>query len=286
MTAKYPARAAVVLAIFLGLSGCATLISNATSGLAADLSNAILDSDDPAVVRDGAPAFLIMLDALLRQGGSADLLRAAATLNSAYATAFVGEEERRKAFTNKALALAERAACMDIDWACEVRTAAFDDLEQDVATMRPRDVPAAYALTTAWAGWIQAHADNWNAIADLGRVRPLMARIIELDEGYDHGGPHLYMGVFETLLPSAVGGRPELGRTHFERAIGLSGGRHLLAKVLFAEHYARLVFDRELHDRLLTEVLAADIKAEGLTLTNAIAQEQARDLLDSADDYF
>ena len=73
----------------------------------------------------------------------------------------------------------------------------------------------------------------------------------------------------------AVGGRPALGRTHFERAIELSGGRHLLAKVLFAEHYARLVFDRELHDQLLTEVLAADIEAEGLTLMNAIAREQA-----------
>ena len=40
------------------------------------------------------------------------------------------------------------------------------------------------------------------------------------------------------------------------RAVEISGGRNLMAKVLFARHYARLVFDQGLHDRLLGEVLA------------------------------
>ena len=39
-------------------------------------------------------------------------------------------------------------------------------------------------------------------------------------------------------------------------------------------------------DRLLQEVLAADPRAPGLTLGNTLAQEQARQLLDGADDYF
>lgn len=286
-TPRHRFVAAVLVCVGLSLGGCASLIGKVTSGLAADLSDAILNSDDPAVIRDGAPAYLIMLDAFTSQGaGSADMLRAAASLNSAYATAFVSDPTRRGAFAQKALGLALRAACLDARWLCAARTMPFEELEQQAAAMTAADVPAAYALATAWAGWIQAHADDWNAVADLGRVRPLMARVLELDERYDNGGPRLYMGVFETLLPEALGGKPELGRAHFERAIEITGGKHLLVKVFYAESYARLVFDRELHDRLLGDVLAADAAHEGLTLMNTIAKEQARELLESADDYF
>ncbi len=279
---------AIALPCFcLALGGCASLIGKVTSGLAADLSDAILNSDDPAVIRDGAPAYLIMLDAFTRQGeGNADMLRASASLNGAYATAFVSEPARQKAFAAKALRLALRAACLDVPWLCDARTMPFDQLEKRAAAMTAADVPAAYALATAWAGWIQAHADDWAAVADLGRVKPLMERVVALDERHDHGGPRLYMGVFETLLPEALGGKPELGRTHFERAIEITNGRHLLVKVFYAESYARLVFNRELHDRLLGEVLAADAEQEGLTLMNTIAKEQARELLQSADEFF
>jgi signal transduction histidine kinase len=46
------------------------------------------------------------------------------------------------------------------------------------------------------------------------------------------------------------------------------------------------MFDRELHDRLLQEVMAADVQAPGLTLMNTVAKERAEQLLDSGDDYF
>ena len=148
-----------------------------------DLSDAILDNDDPHTVRDGAPAYLILLDALLRRSpGSPDLLRAGASLNGAYATAFVADDMRRRAFATKAFGFALRAACADIQWTCGVRTLGFEDLERNAAAMKPADVPAAYALATAWAGWIQAYSDDWNAIADLARVKPIMARVVELDE--------------------------------------------------------------------------------------------------------
>ena len=72
----------------------------------------------------------------------------------------------------------------------------------------------------------------------------------------------------------------------FERAVALSEGRNLLARVLFAEHYARLVFDRELHDEQLRQVLDAEPDVPDLTLQNTYAKEQAQQLLDGADDYF
>ena len=66
----------------------------------------------------------------------------------------------------------------------------------------------------------------------------------------------------------------------------LSGGRHLLAETQFARQYARLMFDQALHDQLLQQVIAADPREPGLTLSNTLAQQQARILLDNASDYF
>ncbi|MCH7635317.1 MAG: hypothetical protein IIA36_11595, partial [Proteobacteria bacterium] len=96
----------------------------------------------------------------------------------------------------------------------------------------------------------------------------------------------LYMGVLETLLPAIAGGHPEKGRQHFEKALALSGGKYLMTKVIYAERYARLVFDKENHDRLLNEVVSANPVVEGMTLTNRLAQERAKELLASSDDYF
>ena len=76
------------------------------------------------------------------------------------------------------------------------------------------------------------------------------------------------------------------GLAHFERAMSLSGGYNLSIMVDFAKYYARTLYDRDLHDQLLNEVLAADPVYTGYTLFNTLAQDEAKDLLASADDYF
>jgi hypothetical protein len=152
--------------------------------------------------------------------------------------------------------------------------------------MRAKHVPVLFGSGAAWATWIQNNTDDWSAIADKARVDVMMQRVVELDEGYDDGAAHLYLGVLATLLPEAAGGKPEAGRRAFERVIELSGGRNLTAKVLLAEDYARLVFDQDLHDRLCREVIEADPVAPGLTLANTLAQERARFLLADSMDYF
>ena len=63
-------RLAAALVVLGLLSGCATVVSSATSGLSENLSAAILNQDDPETVRDGAPAFLLMLDSFV--AGSPD----------------------------------------------------------------------------------------------------------------------------------------------------------------------------------------------------------------------
>jgi hypothetical protein len=59
-----------------------------------------------------------------------------------------------------------------------------------------------------------------------------------------------------------------------------------MVRVLYAQFYARLVFDQALHDKLLNEVLAADPVAPRLTLINTLAKGKAKALLESGKDYF
>jgi hypothetical protein len=47
-----------------------------------------------------------------------------------------------------------------------------------------------------------------------------------------------------------------------------------------------MTFDRELHDQLCREVIEADPVTPGFTLSNAIAQEEARRLLEDSQAYF
>jgi hypothetical protein len=141
-------------------------------------------------------------------------------------------------------------------------------------------------LGANWGIWIQSHKSDWAAIAQLAQVKLLMSRVIELDDSYKQGNAHIYLGVLATILPPALGGAPDVGKQYFETALKLSEQRNLMIKVVYAKHYARMMFDRKLHDRLLNEVLNAELDQPDLTLMNSLAKKQARVLLESANDYF
>ncbi len=280
---------ALILALMTSLPslGCAALASSATTSLAQNVSAAVLNQNDAMLVRDGAPAYLIAIDGLIEGNPeSQTLLLTGARLYSAYASAFVEEPARATRLTSRAQDYGKRALCGRNQSLCDASTGPFDAFQAALQDTNRKDLPVLYGYGSAWSSWVQANSADWNAIADIPKLQALMERVVALDDVYEEGGAHLYLGVLYTLRPASLGGKPELGRTHFERAIELSRGRNLMAKVLFASQYARLVFDRPLHDELLTEVVEADPIERGYTLTNTLAQEQAALLLVDADEYF
>jgi hypothetical protein len=271
----------------LALTGCASLASSATSRMADNLSSAMLNQDDPETVEAGMPSYLLLIDSLIDgDPQNENLLLAGSKLYGSYATAFTRDPERAKRLARKAREYADRALCARGAKLCNVLDRPFEEFAALIAGLGATEVPLLYASGSAWATWIQANSGDWNAIASLPKVKAAMARVAVLDETFDHGRAHLYLGVLATLLPPAMGGKPEEGRAHFDRAVVLAAGRDLLAKVEYARRYARIVYDRPLHDRLLKEVLEAEAPAPGLTLSNVLAKRQARDLLNSADAYF
>lgn len=272
-----------VFLVCLLLSGCAGF-----GAMTDALSRAALNQQDPAIVLDGMPSYLILVDSLiLDDPDDSELLLAAARLNGAYAGAFLTDPQRQKLMSAKALDYARRALCEELEAVCDASSGPLPVYQAALAEVDDSDeLPYLYGFATTWAGWVQANSDNWQAIADLPKIQASIERVLALDDSYDHGNAHVYMGVLLTLRPKSLGGQPEAARMHFERALAISGRRNLMAMVLYAQKYARLVFDRELHDRLLREVLSADVEQPGLTLSNTLAQQQARSLLDSADEYF
>jgi len=275
------------MALTAVLSGCSLMVGSATENLAQSLSSAILNSDDIDTVEQGLPAYLLLLDGLIESDpNNSGLLLAAAKLNSAYAGVFTSNPQQAKLLSQKALNYAASAVCQKKKQACQITSQPFDNFQQVIKNFKINDLYELYTLGSSWAGWIEANSDDWNAIANIARIQTIMERVILLDESYELGSAHIYLGVMATLLPPALGGKPDVGQQHFQRAIALSDGKNLMAKVTYARRYARLLFERELHDRLLNEVVAADAKVSGLTLINTLAKKQAQELLRSADEYF
>ncbi len=263
------------------------IISSATSDMMNHLSKSISNSDDLSMVKDGAPAYLLMIDSLIyKDPENTSLLCNAALLYTSYADLFVKDIVRSKKMADKAMNYAKRAICLENSAACMLKSKTFKEFETIISNMKHKDIPALFTLGNAWAGWIMVNKNDFNAIADISHIELIMQRVIELDKTYKDGAAYLYLGTLASLLPPSLGGKPEQGKLFFNKAIEICQGKNLMVKVIFAKMYARMMFDRALHDKLLKEVMVADPNVPGFTLVNTWAQIQALELIESADDYF
>jgi hypothetical protein len=157
-------RTALACAAMLALGGCASIAQRAADNFAANLGKAVLDQDDPATVRDGLPAYLLLLDAMVQgdpQGAGS--LRAAADLYASYAGSFVSDPARAATLASRANGYARRATCIDARALCAALDRPYEEFAAQVAAAR--DVRALYSLGGAWAAWIQAHSEDYAAIA-------------------------------------------------------------------------------------------------------------------------
>jgi hypothetical protein len=99
--------------------------------------------------------------------------------------------------------------------------------------------------------------------------------------------PHIALGLLYTSRAEAIGGDPDQGKKHFERAIELTGGKFLLAKVLYARGYGRIRNQQDFFRKTLVKVLQTDpaIYPEQ-RLANEIAHRRARRYLKLEKEWF
>jgi tetratricopeptide (TPR) repeat protein len=215
-----------------------------------------------------------------------ELLISGSRLYGSYASVFVDDNARKQKLSDRSFEYATHAFCLRRPGLCNFRELSYYEFEQALTSINANEVDVLFALGSAWAGWVQAYSSDWNAVAELPRVKAVIQRVLELDETISNGDAHLYMAMMYSFLPPAMGGKPELAKEHFERAIAISKQTNLMAMLLYAQKYARLVFNKELHDRLLKQVIDAKVDVPDMKLINTIAKSRARELLAESNDYF
>jgi hypothetical protein len=288
---KHRAAISAALATLLFFAaGCGSMVRSAARPLIENLSSSIMKQRDVELVRQGAPAYLLLVDSLV-QGSpdDVDTLSTAAGLYSAYTSAFVidNDLERAKILSEKAKGYAVRALSIRNAVFAKVHDKPFEQFQAVLPALKREDLDLAFLVISTWASYIQAHSGNWDSLADIAKVEAMTRRLLELDETFGHGSGHLVMGVIETLLPAALGGRPDDAKKHFERAMELSVGKFLMTPVMYAEHYAKTVFDRDLYESLLKKVLETpDDVYPDLILVNVLARKKAARMLAEADKIF
>jgi hypothetical protein len=280
-------RILLLAVISLQCSGCAVVISNAASGFSENLSAAVLNQDDPGIVRDGVPTLLLTMDSFIE--GSPDdpkLLSAGARLYATYGAVFADDPVRASRLTTRARRYAQHAMCETYKPSCSWPSANYDEFVASLQGVGKKHADMLYTYGLASLAFLRAHSSDWDSLAELPEIEALFYHYLNISDDEVNSGVYTFMGIMLTLRPPALGGEPEKAKAYFERAIAESDGKDLNAKVEYARGYAMLLYERELHDRLLNEVLAADPHQDGFVLSNVMAQEEAATLLAGADDYF
>jgi hypothetical protein len=285
---KFIAKSVLLIVNLNFIIACAPIVSNITDNLARNLSDAVLNQEDPKIVRDGAPAYLLLLDSLV--AGNPEnpvILSSASDLYTSYSAIFVNDANRSKILSERALKYSKKALCISYEDSCNWDDYSFDDfnLSLDDFDMKYSDLLLTYS--TSYLVYIRSHSNDWNAIARLPYIESALEYYVEKNpETENIDSVYTYLGILSTLLPPALGGDYEKGKRYFENAIEFSGDQNLSAKVEYALSYARPLYDRELHDKLLQEVISSNPVKKNYTLLNVIAKEQASSMLEDADEYF
>jgi tetratricopeptide (TPR) repeat protein len=135
----------------------------------------------------------------------------------------------------------------------------------------------------AWGSYINTSKDDMEAIADLEYAKAFVVRSIELDPDYYNSAGYAFMGV---ATASEMAGDMEEAKVYFEKALARTERRALQVQLNMARYYAVKEGDRELFDKLLSEVMEADDPLPEARLANRMARVRAALYIENADQLF
>lgn len=247
----------------------------------------IQQQSDINLVCEGTPAYLLMIDSMLVSSpNNKSLLLTASQSYSAYAAAL---EECGDVNNTRIQPISVKSKLYGIQLLSRYlplnNGQDYEALDRKLASLGRSDVPNIFWGTFGWLTWVKYQKGSPEAIADLVIIEKIMARLLEIDGSYQGGSIHLFFGSYYAAKPAMFGGKPDLSKYHFEKALDVSKREFLMAHVTYAETLARATLDQELHDRLLNEVLNFPLdSAPEFRFSNEIAVNKAKRLFN--DNYF
>jgi hypothetical protein len=185
-------------------------------------------------------------------------------------------------FYGRAYKYSTQAILLDHDQWTEKFNAPLDVfqayLQQD---FEKEDVPALFWTGFALGARINLVRDgDLTLLSQLPKAKAIAERVVELDEGYFFGAGRLFLATAAAGFPKALGGDPEKGKGEFLRALALTDGKFLTARVYYAQFYAVNVQDARLFKEQLQLVIdaPADIMP-GQEMMTVIAKRRGARLL-------
>lgn len=289
--------------LLLGASGCSIqeMAADAMVPVFVQTKDDFNRGEVVRYAREAGPALLATLNGfVLATPHNPEFRLLQAEMNASFAFAFLEQEDPIWAAAHYRLARhAALVALADVDddLAERLEIAPLDEVEARLKDADRDALPGLFWWGFARGAEINLDRSNAKAVADLARVDAVMTWVLGVDETYYNAGPHLYFAMRYVALPATLGGDPATGLKHFQAVERLTRGRHLMAKVLRAQHYAPslaatpagasiedvLAAQRRAWEAYFGELVAvleapADLWPEQ-ALPNAVAKQRARELL-------
>jgi len=251
---------------------------------------AVNQNPDVETVRLSMPASLIQLDGFIEVSpDNEDILLRASEAYSGYALLFVEDTDMKRAaqLNKKARDYALRVLRKNtnIDNAIEKSD---DEYIAALNTLTKEDARALCFSIQAWISWIgQSYHYDKTGTADVSKVLLMMNKLLELDDTFNYGAPHILTAVYNSAWPISAGGNPEKAKYHFEKAFEISESKFLMWHYLYAKYYAVQNQDRKLFESTLNNIISApvDLLPEKRFVNEAV-KLKAKHLLSKADILF
>lgn len=307
MKSRKTAQTSIFLVFFIALAVSHCSFKQAATKTSAeifyDAAPTIDAEDDVELAEQASLGFLKMLEGFYLQNPKDKLTLLSLTRSYAgYAYGFTENDILANKNTNipayeKAMARANRFYGRAKRYGLELLTllpgmgnpeeSTIDEFKQDLAGLGSDQVENLFWIAFAWGNYLNLNKDSVEAIATLPKVQAVMERVMELDPSYYYGGPYVFMGVLYGSRPKLLGGNPPLAKENFEKALAVTDGKNLMAKVNEAQFYAVQVQNLGLYNNLLQQVLGADAAAlPEIRLLNELAKIRAQILLDRKSMFF
>jgi TRAP transporter T-component len=272
-------------------SGCSTgqMVVRGTQSIMDSGVVAMNQETDLVLAREAMPANLKLLEGMLIEDpGNTELHLYAAEGFYGYTFGFVELQDShraqhlyRRCYEHARVALQQSGVTLDPE------TSTPAEFEAAIGKVGSEAVPAMFWTASCLANWVNLNRNSPAGIAELASAATLMQRVITLDDTFYHGGPHLFFGVYYGGRSPLFGGDFRLSEEHFRRAAEINDDKLLLVYVLQAEYLDRQRLDRDAFHRHLTRVIEApDNLSPDMALMNAVAKQQAAQLIKSEDDWF
>jgi predicted anti-sigma-YlaC factor YlaD len=264
-------------------------------------AGAFASDDDPQLVREALPFALKTMEALLQSTpDNKALLTATAAGFVQYSHAFVllpadAVEKENLQAARQGRERAKRLFLRARDYGLRALEISHPGISGAMAENPPRaldktrnkDLAALYWTGVAWGSAISVAKDDMALVAQLPIVSALLQRALVLDESWQNGAIHEFFIVFDASRSQAEGGGIQKAEKHFQRAMELNQGRSVSPMVSFAESVCVRRQNRNRFESLLKQVIAFDVNQyPEYRLSNILAQQKAKWLLENIDDLF